>query len=90
MTEDNFNRFLTIGIALFVIGFILLFFSTSIGISMADNWMMNQGGADPAKYQIRAESYINIFVVSGSILFGIGLLTLILTYFIKMVFSKEQ
>lgn len=49
MTEDNFNRFLTIGIALFVIGFILLFFSTSIGISMADNWMMNQGGADPAK-----------------------------------------
>lgn len=56
---------------------------------MADNWMMNQGGADPAKYQIRAESYINIFVVSGSILFGIGLLTLILTYFIKMVFSKE-
>ncbi|MFC0015940.1 MULTISPECIES: hypothetical protein [Allobacillus] len=89
MTEDHFNRFLTIGITLFVIGFILLFFSTSIGISMADNWVMNQGGADPAMFQIRIESYINIFVVSGSILFGIGLLTLILTYFIKVLFSKE-
>lgn len=89
MTKDNFNRFVTIGATLFVIGFILLFFSTNFGTSMADNWLMKQGGADTAMFHIRIESYINNFVVSGGILFGIGLFTLILTYFIKLIFTKE-
>ncbi len=89
MTKYNFNRFVTIGATLFVIGFIFLFFSTNFGTSRADNWLMKQGGADTVMFHIRIESYINNFVVSGGILFGIGLFTLILTYFIKMNFSKE-
>ncbi|MRH43269.1 hypothetical protein GH741_11315 [Aquibacillus halophilus] len=89
MTEENFHRFVTVGSTLTVIGFILLFFSTHFGTSMADSWLMNQGGADTSIYQIRVESYINNFLVSGGILFGIGLFTLILTYFIKMNFTKE-
>ncbi|WP_456278911.1 hypothetical protein [Bacillus sp. AK128] len=90
MTKGHFNRFVTIGATLFITGFILLFFSTNFGTSMADNWLMEQqGGTDTAMFHIRIESYINNFVVSGGILFGIGLFTLILTYFIKMIFTKE-
>ena len=89
MTKDNFHRFITIGSTFTVIGFILLFFSTNFATSMADNWLMKQGGADTAMFHIRIESYINNFLVSGGILFGIGLFTLILTYFTKMVFMKE-
>ncbi|MDQ0232595.1 hypothetical protein [Metabacillus malikii] len=89
MTKDNFHLFTTIGATLFVIGFILLFFSTNFGTAMADNWLMKQGEADTSMFHIRIESYITNFVVSGGILFGIGLFTLILTNFIKMIFTKE-
>ena len=90
MTEDNFKRFVTIGASLSVIGFILLFFSTSFGTSLADNWLYKQGGADTATYHIRIESYINNFVVSGGILFGIGIFTLVQTLFINMIITKEE
>ncbi|KGP90597.1 hypothetical protein N780_04190 [Pontibacillus chungwhensis BH030062] len=85
MTKDNYYRFVTIGLTSSVIGFILLFFSTNFGTLMAD-----KGGSDPAMYHIRIESYINSFVVSGGILFGIGLVTLILTHYIKMTYTKGQ
>ncbi|WP_096272160.1 hypothetical protein [Paucisalibacillus globulus] len=90
MTKDNFNLFITIGAILSIIGFILLFFSTHFGTSLAENWLVNQGGVDTAMYHIRVESYITNFVVSGGILFGLGLFTLILTYFVKMHFLKDQ
>ncbi|MCA1054265.1 hypothetical protein LCM10_04635 [Rossellomorea aquimaris] len=83
MTKDQFNGFVTIGVTLVGIGLILLFFSTYFGSSMADNWLMKQGTADTAMFHIRIESYINNFVVSGGILLGFGLFTLIQTYFIK-------
>jgi hypothetical protein len=89
MTKDNFKGFVTVGSALTVIGFILLFFSPFFGASMAEDWLMKQGGADTAMYHIRIESYINNFLVSGGILFGIGLFTLILSFFGKMNFMKE-
>jgi hypothetical protein len=89
MTKDNLYRFVTIGSTLTVIGFILLFFSTYFGTSMADNWLMEQGGVDTALFHLRLESYINNFLVSGGILFGIGLFTLLLTYFVKMIVANE-
>jgi hypothetical protein len=89
MTKDSFYRLVTIGSALTVIGFILLFFSTYFGKSMADQWLIKQGGVDTALFHLRLESYINNFLVSGGILFGIGLFPLLLTYFIKMIFAKE-
>ncbi|MDL4839969.1 hypothetical protein [Aquibacillus rhizosphaerae] len=89
MKKENFNLFVTIVSMLTIIGLILLFFSTHFGTSMADNWLMEQGGADTAMFHIRIKSYINNFLVSGGILFGIGLFTLFLTYFIKLTFIKE-
>ncbi|QSS98697.1 hypothetical protein IMZ31_11325 [Pontibacillus sp. ALD_SL1] len=85
MTKENYYRFVTIGLTSSVIGFILLFFSTNFGTLMAD-----KGRSDPDMFHIRVESYINNFLVSGGILFGIGLVTLILIHYIKMTITEEQ
>ncbi len=90
MTKNHINRLTALGAIITVLGFILLFFSTSFGTSMAEGWLMEQGGADTAMYHIRIESYISNFLVSGGILFGIGILTLIITYFIMILFTKES
>ncbi|MBE4909956.1 hypothetical protein IMZ08_18120 [Bacillus luteolus] len=81
MTNNNLIRFITIGSILTIVGFILLFFSTYFGTSMAENWLMKQGGADTALFHIMIESYITNFVVAGGILLGIGLVTTLVTSF---------
>ncbi|WP_033828047.1 hypothetical protein [Bacillus andreraoultii] len=78
MTSANLKGMLGSGIVITVIGFILLFFSTTFGSIQADNWLVQQGGADTSIYLVMIKSYINTFLVSGSILFGIGL---IITFF---------
>lgn len=85
MTKDNYYRFVTIGLTTSVVGFVLLFFSTKFGTLMS-----GKDGSDPALYHIRVESYINSFVVSGGILFGIGLVTLILTHYAMMASLEVQ
>ncbi|WP_076558120.1 hypothetical protein [Salimicrobium flavidum] len=90
MTKDNFLRFVTIGTVLSVMGFILLIFSSNLGIYRADDWLMNEGGTNRDMFLIRAEGYINAFMVFGAICLSIGFFTLILAYFIKVMFTKEQ
>ncbi|WP_345239339.1 hypothetical protein [Pontibacillus salipaludis] len=85
MTKDNYYRFVTIGLTTSVLGFVLLFFSTNFGTLMA-----GKDGSNPALFHIRVESYINSFIVCGGILFGVGLVTLILTHYIMMTFSEKQ
>jgi hypothetical protein len=51
MTKENFKQFMILGSALTVAGFILLFFSTNFGTSMASYWLRQQGGgADTSMY----------------------------------------
>ncbi|WP_010094752.1 hypothetical protein [Ornithinibacillus scapharcae] len=88
MTKDKLKGLTGLGSFITVIGFIFLFFSVNFGTSLADNWLVNQGGADTSMYLIVTEGYINIFLVAGSILFGIGLAIVVFTYY-KILNIKE-
>ncbi|MFA9560141.1 hypothetical protein ACERII_22760 [Evansella sp. AB-rgal1] len=78
MKKENF---MILGSILTVTGFILLFFSTNFGTSIANSWLHQQGGADTSMYHLMIKSYINNFLVTGGILFGIGLSTVIIACF---------
>ena len=72
----------TLGSLITVIGFILLFFSVNLGLSLTDNWLAKQGGgADTSTYLVVLEGFRNNFLAAGSILFGIGLATIIVAYY---------
>ena len=73
MTKDKLKGLVGLGTLLTAIGFIMLFFSVNFGTSLAENWLVKQGGADTSKYLIIMEGYTNSFLAAGSILFGIGL-----------------
>ena len=78
----------TLGSLITVIGFILLFFSVNFGLALADNWVAIQGGADTSTYLVVFEGSTNNFLAAGSILFGIGLATIIVAYY-KMLNINE-
>lgn len=88
MLLDKLKVLMTLGSMLGIAGFISIFFSIYFGTSLADNWLVKQGGADTGMYQIIVAGYINNFLAAGSILFGIGLLVTILSYY-KIINSKE-
>jgi hypothetical protein len=70
-----------------VLMFSIIYFATSIG----DSWLLDQGGiADTGQYNRVVETYKNNFVIIGSILFGTGILTAILTYFLSFLFVKNE
>ena len=88
MIKDKLKGLVALGFLLTVIGFIMLFFSVNFGISKADSWLIKQGVADTSKYLILIEGYTNNFLAAGSILFGIGLATIIFFYY-KILNSNE-
>lgn len=75
-----------------IAGLILMFSSISFATSLGDSWLLNQkdGVADTSHYSMIVETYKNNFVIIGSILFGAGLLTAILTYFTSLLFVKKE
>jgi hypothetical protein len=75
-----------------IAGLILMFSSISFAVSLADSWLLDQenGMADTNRYNMMMETYKHNFVIVGSILFGGGLLTAILTYFTSLLFAKEK
>lgn len=81
MTMEKLKGLVAVGSLIAVIGLIFLFFSVNFGTSLADNWLAEQGGADTSIYLIVIEGYINNFVTAGSILLGIGLATVIFSYY---------
>jgi len=82
MTKDKLKGLISLGSLITVIGFILLFFSVNFGLSLAENWILNRGGgADTSTYLIVIEGSIRKILAIGSILFGIGLATIIVTYY---------
>jgi hypothetical protein len=81
MSKDNLIGLIIVGSLLGIGGFVMIFFSVNFGTSLADSWLMRRGGADTGYYHIIVNSYINNFLVAGSILFGFGLLMVALTYY---------
>ncbi|SEM14379.1 hypothetical protein SAMN04487786_1145 [Paenisporosarcina quisquiliarum] len=82
MTKDKLKGLVALGSLMTAIGFILLFFSVNFGLSLAEKWILNRGGgADTSTYLIVIEGSISKILAIGSILFGIGLATIIVTYY---------
>ncbi len=67
-----------------------MFSSISFATAIGDSWVLNQedGVADTSRYNMIVETYINNFVITGSILFSAGLLIAIFTYFTSVLFGK--
>ena len=81
MTKNKLKGLVSLGSVITAIGFLLLIFSVDIGLSLAEYRIVTQGGMDTSQYLIVIEGYTNSFLVAGSILFGIGISTIIFAYY---------
>ncbi|MEH7225218.1 hypothetical protein V7112_15525 [Bacillus sp. JJ1566] len=81
MLKSRLKVLVTVGSFLGIAGVLLLFFNANLGLAMGENWLVSKGGADTALYLLVIELYSNSFLATGSILFGVGLLTVLLAYY---------
>ncbi|MEG0260364.1 MAG: hypothetical protein RR595_02750 [Lysinibacillus sp.] len=81
MTKEKLKGLVALGSVLTAIGFILLLFSVDLGLTLAENWLVRRGGMDTSIYLIGVEGYTNKILAAGSILFGLGISTLIFVYY---------
>lgn len=67
-----------------------MFVSISWGTALADSWLSNRMGGmvDTSQYNMVVETYANNFVIIGSILLGVGLISAIFTYYSIVLFRK--
>lgn len=85
------KKLTTLGSLICVVGIIIIFLSDNLGISLADSWVIEQGGsADVSHYQYKVKANTNKFLIPGSILFGIGVTTLVFTYYKFLNFNKTN
>jgi hypothetical protein len=81
MINEKLKGLVAVGSLLAGIGCIFLFFSSNIGISFAEIWLIRHDGVDISIYKLVQKGYINSFLCAGSILFGIGVITIIFAYY---------
>ena len=77
-----------LGSLLSTIGLLSIFYSAKLGLKRAENWLIEQGGADNSTYLFIMENYSNSYLIVGSILLGIGLATIVGAFY-KIVTIKE-
>lgn len=81
MTIEKLKASAIISVLLVLSGAIIIFNSVNFGTSWADSWLADRGGADTGLYHLIINGYINIFLLSGGILFGLGLIFLTIVYY---------
>lgn len=81
-----------ISILLVIVGLVLMFSSISFGNSLGESWLLEQSEetADLSQYKMIVKTYINNFVIIGSILLSFGLLLAMLTYFAPLFLRKNK
>ena len=83
---ENFKALFWIASFSVITGLILVFSSTSFGLSRGQAWLEKQyDAADYEIYMLVLEKSIDKFQILGGILFGVGLLLAILTYFVFLL-----
>ncbi|GIN89214.1 hypothetical protein J6TS1_11500 [Siminovitchia terrae] len=92
MLKEHIKGLGVISSLLAIAGLVLMFSSIFFGTSLGESWLLNQedGVADTSQYMMVIETYKNNFVIAGSILFGVGLLTAILTYFTFLLYGIRK
>ncbi|MDQ6600818.1 hypothetical protein [Bacillus salipaludis] len=81
MSKEKLISLIVVGFILVIGGLVMIFSSVNFGTSFADSWLTGRGGADTGIYQIILKSYINNFLVAGGILFGFGMMIVVLIYY---------
>ncbi|MDN7245365.1 hypothetical protein [Planococcus shenhongbingii] len=72
-------------------GLILTFSSARFGVARGNSWLAQQvEGSDTEIYYRVVETYMTGFMMLGSILFGMGLLIGILTFFTLVLFDETE
>lgn len=88
MLKEHIKGLGVISSLLAIAGLVLMFSSIFFGTSLGESWLLNQ--EDGGQYMMVIETYKNNFVIAGSILFGVGLLTAILTYFTFLLYGIRK
>lgn len=79
---EKYRKLIIIGSSLGIVGLIFSFFSVSFGTAIADNWLNTKtGGVDTWKYEFIMQSNTNNFLVIGSILVSISLVSIIFSWY---------
>lgn len=87
MTEEKLNKFIYVALVLLAMGLIFIFFSHGLATSLADSML---AASDYAfiDYDTKLNAYINNFLVTGAILFGVGLSAVLLAYYKKLTIEE--
>lgn len=89
--DNKIKELSIISSLLAIAGLVLMFSSNYFGTSLGDSWRRDHPGViETEHYYLVVETYKNNFVIIGSILFGAGILTAILTYFISFLAVKNE
>jgi nitrate reductase gamma subunit len=89
--DNKIKELCIISSFLAIAGLVLMFTSYYFGTSLGNTWRHNHAGVVDTKLYYRVvDTYKNNFVIIGSILFGAGILTAILTYFISFLTVKNE
>ena len=88
ISKDTLKGLVTLASLITAIGLILLFFSVNFGTALAENWLLKQGGVETSIYLTVIDGFINIFLAAGSILFGIGLVTITFFYYKILIINE--
>ena len=88
MTKDKLKGVIALCSLFSIIGFLFLIFSADLGLLRAESWLVKQGGVDTSTYQIVIAGFTNSFLAVGSILFGVGVATIVVAFY-KIVTSNE-
>ena len=78
------ERLFKISTLLIILGFILIMGSGWTGNLFANIWLNMQGGmADTNVYEFQKYTYSSSFLSLGNIIFGVGLLTMLFSWYKK-------
>jgi hypothetical protein len=90
MSKEKIHSLIIVGLLLVICGLVMIFSSVSFGTSSAESWLIRNGGADTSTYQIILKGYINNFLVAGGIIFGLGLMGVILLSFTFLKYEGKN
>jgi hypothetical protein len=86
--REDLNKILVLCSIFGFIGLLLVLFSDTIGISLADGWLAKYDYADTTIYEFKMKANTIKFFVTGGILFATNLVAILIVYY-KMLISKE-
>ncbi|MEO4055093.1 hypothetical protein [Solibacillus sp. CAU 1738] len=79
---EKYRKLIIVGSYLGITGLILSFFSVSFGTAIADIWLNTiTGVVDTRKYELIMQSNTNNFLVIGSILVSVSIVSIIFSWY---------